>query len=121
MASRPHYDPNDRLNFKEGGQNFATQEQYEAGSVMKVIPMAAAWLIQKRMAAPVAEAQFNLPGTRKLDAKLAIGALLFGIGWGIAGLCPGPAIAGLALNPWPALIFVAAMIAGMGIHKVATE
>lgn len=42
MASRPHYDPNDRLNFKEGGQNFATQEQYEAGSVMKVIPMAAA-------------------------------------------------------------------------------
>lgn len=42
MASRPHYDPNDRLNFKEGGQNFAVQEQYEAGSVMKVVPMAAA-------------------------------------------------------------------------------
>lgn len=42
MASRPHFDPNKRLNFKAGGQNFATQEQYEVGSVMKVIPMAAA-------------------------------------------------------------------------------
>lgn len=42
MASRPHYDPNDRLNYEEGGQNFAVQEQYEAGSVMKIIPMAAA-------------------------------------------------------------------------------
>lgn len=42
MASRPHYDPNTRLNFKKGAQNFAVQEQYEAGSVMKIIPMAAA-------------------------------------------------------------------------------
>lgn len=42
MASRPHFDPNKRLNFKKGGQNFATQDQYEVGSVMKIIPMAAA-------------------------------------------------------------------------------
>jgi len=83
-----------------------------------LIPMAIAWLIQKSMSAPVANPTFHLPGTTKLDGKLAGGAILFGIGWGIAGLCPGPAIADLALNPLPAAIFVAAMLVGMAIHKI---
>jgi uncharacterized membrane protein YedE/YeeE len=83
-----------------------------------ILPMAVAWRVQTRMSAPLAGGAFHLPDTRKLDAKLAGGAVLFGIGWGLAGLCPGPAIADLALAPGKAAIFLAAMAAGMGIHRI---
>jgi len=52
-----------------------------------------------------------------IDASLVIGAALFGVGWGLVGYCPGPAISALALLSPKPLIFVAAMIAGMAIHE----
>ena len=82
-----------------------------------MIPMAIAWLIQRRMEKPFADAHFDLPGTTKLDAKLAAGAILFGMGWGISGLCPGPALADLAIAPLQAAIVVAAMLAGMAVQR----
>lgn len=85
-----------------------------------IIPMAIAWLIQRRLDKPLAGAGFSLPGTSRIDAKLAGGAVLFGIGWGISGLCPGPGIANIAINPWPALAFIMAMLAGMFAHKITT-
>ncbi|AOG00375.1 sulfur transport family protein [Blastomonas sp. RAC04] len=84
-----------------------------------MIPMAIAWAVQRRMAAPVAASRFDLPGTNKIDPRLAIGALIFGAGWGIGGLCPGPAIADLAIAPAPAAMFIAAMLAGMAVHRFA--
>lgn len=54
-----------------------------------------------------------LPTTRVIDARLIGGALLFGIGWGLAGLCPGPALVALGAGQGKALVFVAAMLAGM--------
>ncbi|MDN3646402.1 YeeE/YedE family protein [Pontixanthobacter aestiaquae] len=83
------------------------------------IVMAAAWLIQRRMHTPVACDEFSLPSTGLIDRKLLGGAALFGIGWGIAGLCPGPAIASLATNLIPAGIFVLSMLAGMLAYRVA--
>ena len=83
-----------------------------------LIPMAIAWRLQKRMLAPMAAERFILPPARDLDPRLVGGAALFGIGWGVAGLCPGPAIAGLAIAPVPAAIFVAAMLAGMIFHRL---
>jgi len=83
-----------------------------------IIPMAFAWLIQRRIDKPFAEAHFSLPGTVNIDRKLGIGAALFGAGWGISGLCPGPGLADLAINPLPALAFVIAMLAGMAVHRV---
>ena len=84
-----------------------------------LIVMAIAWRVQKRMARPVVCEDFSLPGTSLIDARLIGGAALFGVGWGLAGLCPGPAIASLAANFAPALIFVAAMIAGMVLYRLA--
>lgn len=83
-----------------------------------LIPMAIAWRIQKRMPSPMAAERFALPNVRDLDPRLIGGAALFGIGWGIAGLCPGPAIADLAIAPAPAAIFVVAMLGGMILHRL---
>ncbi|EZH76574.1 membrane protein [Ectopseudomonas composti] len=55
----------------------------------------------------------QLPTRRDLDARLIGGSLLFGVGWGIAGICPGPALAVLLTGYWQAALFVAAMFAGM--------
>ncbi|RIJ29655.1 DUF6691 family protein [Henriciella algicola] len=67
---------------------------------------------------PVLAESFQVPGNRKVDAKLATGAVLFGIGWGLVGLCPGPAIAALTIGGVPALGFLAAMAAGMLAFEV---
>lgn len=83
-----------------------------------LIPMAVAWRIQKRMPTPLAAERFTLPTHRDLDPRLIGGAALFGIGWGIAGLCPGPAIADLAIAPVPAAIFITAMLGGMILHRL---
>ena len=58
-------------------------------------------------------AVLHLPTKKALDRQLIIGALIFGAGWGLAGICPGPAIAMVALVGWPAIVFIFAMIAGM--------
>ena len=86
-----------------------------------LIPMAVAWRFQSRMAKPAWAPQFSLPTRRDLDPRLIGGAALFGIGWGIAGLCPGPAIADLAIAPIPAAIFVAAMLGGMMLHRLLPD
>ncbi|MCX7863608.1 MAG: YeeE/YedE family protein [Novosphingobium sp.] len=84
-----------------------------------LIVMAIAWRIQARMHRPIVCEEFSLPGTSLIDRKLIVGAVLFGIGWGLAGLCPGPAIATLAINPEDVLLFVIAMAAGMGLFALA--
>lgn len=86
-----------------------------------IVPMAIAWIIQRRMEKPVADERFVLPETASLDRRLATGAMLFGVGWGISGLCPGPAIADLAINPMPAAIFVVAMLGGMAVHRLTAN
>ena len=86
-----------------------------------VLVMAVAWRVRVRMAAPVFADKFSLPDRTDLDPKLMTGAALFGIGWGIGGLCPGPGLANLALSPADALPFVAAMLAGMFLQKLLFE
>lgn len=80
-----------------------------------VILMAIAWQVQRRMARPVFAEGFSLPDRSDLTPNLIGGSALFGIGWGIAGLCPGPGIAALVIDPVAAGIFVLAMLAGMAI------
>ncbi|TIX49676.1 YeeE/YedE family protein [Alteraurantiacibacter aquimixticola] len=88
-----------------------------------LIVMAVAWFIQPKMVKPLVDTTWHLPGTRHIDGKLVGGAALFGVGWGLGGLCPGPAIASLGTAPSPAAIatFVASMLAGMLLHKLVTS
>lgn len=83
-----------------------------------VIVMAIAWRIQSRMKSPLFGERFSLPDRRDFDGRLIAGSALFGIGWGVAGLCPGPAVASLALSPLSVLPFLIAMLAGMAVHNL---
>lgn len=83
--------------------------------------MGIAWLVQRRFDRPLADSRFHLPNTSGIDRRLLGGSALFGIGWGLAGLCPGPALASFATRPLQAAIFVAAMIAGMGLFRFTLE
>lgn len=63
----------------------------------------------------------QLPGTRLIDRKLVLGAAIFGAGWGIAGFCPGPAVASLLTGGAAVWLFVASMLAGMALHTLAVR
>lgn len=63
-------------------------------------------------------AEMKLPTARHIDRRLIAGGLLFGIGWGIAGFCPGPALVALGMGESKAVVFVLAMIAGMGVFEL---
>ncbi len=67
--------------------------------------------------APLFAPSFQVPGARRVDVPLVVGAAIFGVGWGLGGFCPGPAVAGLAYGIAPVLVFVASMLAGMGLWE----
>jgi hypothetical protein len=81
---------------------------------------AVAVAIAKRRSAPIASARFHWAKETLIDAPLLTGAALFGVGWGLGGFCPGPALAAAASGNVAAIAFVAAMIAGM-VARHATQ
>lgn len=83
------------------------------------IPVAAVgFAIARRCQAPLCATEFSGPTNSKLDTRLVVGAVLFGIGWGLAGYCPGPALASLGLGGWRVLLFVASMLVGMAAFRI---
>lgn len=84
------------------------------GALLVTIP--AFRLIFKRPR-PVLVDEFELPTKKGLDTRLLGGSALFGVGWGLSGFCPGPAVTALATGLTPVFAFVVAMIAGMAIYK----
>lgn len=80
-------------------------------------PMAIAWRIAAQRQAAGRGPNVPHPKTG-IDLPLIGGAALFGLGWGLVGLCPGPALAALVPAGWPAALFVAAMIAGMALPRI---
>ena len=89
--------------------------------VAALVPSGIGYLIHRRMARPLLQARFSIPESRVVDRPLLLGAALFGIGWGLVGFCPGPALAGLVLGAWQPWLFVLAMLAGMALHRLATR
>lgn len=83
-----------------------------------IIPMAIAWRIAARMPRSLSGAALPGPASHKLDGKLIGGSALFGLGWGIAGYCPGPAIASLGFGGAAIWTFAAAMLVGVGLNAL---
>ncbi|MFO1033191.1 MAG: DUF6691 family protein [Hyphomicrobiales bacterium] len=74
-----------------------------------------------RRGRPLYDKQFHLPLLSIIDARLVGGAALFGLGWGLSGFCPGPAVASLVFGNGQSLIFVLAMAAGMGLARFVPQ
>lgn len=70
---------------------------------------------------PLFAMEYSEPASKLVDKKLVTGAILFGIGWGLAGLCPGPAIVNIGSLNAQALIFVAAMLVGMQMFRFTSK
>lgn len=86
-----------------------------------LLVMAFAWRAQKNLLHPLVSTHYEIPKTMPIDLRLISGAILFGVGWGMAGLCPGPALVGLVLLPKKAILFVGAMLLGMGFYRFVDQ
>jgi len=84
-----------------------------------LIPSAVAYIIRDRRSAPLLDSRFYVPANRSIDWKLVTGSGLFGLGWGLGGFCPGPAIGALSTGRWEAVLFVAAMLVGMSLFRLS--
>lgn len=78
-----------------------------------ILPMAIAWHISEKRRTPIAGGTFPARPAQKLETNLVVGSVIFGAGWGLAGLCPGPSFAALSFGGWEGLTFVASMVGGM--------
>ena len=74
---------------------------------------AAGFALARRRGAPLLASSFQWPTRRDIDGPLVVGAVLFGVGWGLVGICPGPALVNLAGLSLPVIVFVGAMVIGM--------
>jgi len=74
-----------------------------------------------RRSAPLIEPRFQIPTSRDIDARLVGGSAVFGIGWGIAGFCPGAAVPALGTGRWEVALFVAALLAGLWIGRALRD
>lgn len=86
-----------------------------------VVTSAIGYRLAFRRERPLLEPQFMLPTRQDIDSRLVAGSAIFGIGWGLGGYCPGPAISGLAFGALETIVFVVAMAAGMIIWRMMSS
>ena len=79
---------------------------------------AVAFAVARKRTRSFLGAAMKLPTSRDIDPRLVVGSVIFGIGWGVAGFCPGPGLVALGMGEVKALVFVAAMLAGMGLFEL---
>ena len=83
------------------------------GAIAITVP---AFALLRKMPKPLFAASFSWPSINIIDSKLVIGAMLFGIGWGLSGLCPGPALVNIGTGQGDILFFCVMLLAGMFLH-----
>ncbi len=107
------------LNFLDVAGNWDPSLMLVMGGALAVTILAFRLVLKRKE--PIFSAEFKLPSGSNVDKRLLLGASLFGVGWGLIGYCPGPAITalGFGLN-YPVIVFVA-MIAGFMIHRLIFE
>ena len=81
-----------------------------AGAILAAAP---GFALARKRNAPMLRGRFQIPTRRDIDPPLMLGAAIFGVGWGLVGFCPGPAIATLGTGMWGVVVFVVAMLGGM--------
>ncbi|MDF3932381.1 DUF6691 family protein [Pseudomonas citronellolis] len=84
------------------------------GAIGAALPF---FTLAKRRSRNLLGGAMQLPPRRGPDRRLLLGSLVFGAGWGLAGVCPGPALVGLGAGYWQSGLFVVAMLAGMGVYE----
>lgn len=83
-----------------------------------ILVAAVAFRVARTRVRPLFATQLHVPGAARIDGALVGGSLVFGLGWGLVGYCPGPALTALAVGGYSTLLFVAAMVAGMAAFEV---
>lgn len=108
-------DPNKVQNFLDFGGRWDPSLLLVLGGALLVTVLTFPLILRRSQ--PVLGHKFHLPTAQHVDLKLVIGSALFGIGWGLGGFCPGPALVALATGSRSALLFVVAMLLGMALHR----
>lgn len=108
-------DPNKIQNFLDIAGAWDASLMLVLGAALGVSFFAIRTILKQQ--SPRFAARFSLPSKPNVDRSLLIGAALFGIGWGMAGYCPGPGFAALALSSWEPAIFLLTMTVGFILHR----
>lgn len=116
LALSQMIDPRKVLNFLDVAGHWDASLLYVLGGAVTL--SAAFFRVVLRRPAPLLDHEFHLPKTPAIDARLLTGTALFGIGWGLAGYCPGPALASLGFGNPEALWLLPAMLAGASLQRV---
>ncbi len=112
-------DPAKVLNFLDVTGTWDPSLAFVMAGAIAVTASGYAFVLRRQR--PIYENQFDLPRTAPVDTQLLTGAAIFGVGWGLGGYCPGPAIASLALAAKGTLAFAAAMLVGIGTAQVVCK
>jgi uncharacterized membrane protein YedE/YeeE len=107
--------PEKVLNFLDIGGEWDPSLAFVMASALGVNSIA--WRLTAKRERPVLEAEFLLPSRGVIDRRLVVGAALFGMGWGLVGLCPGPALANMGQAGVSLYLFVASMVAGILLYR----
>jgi hypothetical protein len=110
-------DPNKVVGFLDITGNWDPSLMFVLGGAVVTTTIAYRFIFAKGK--PVFDNDFHLPGLLKIDGKLLIGAALFGVGWGLIGYCPGPAVASIGFRPDEPLIAFISMLTGMLLYRSA--
>ncbi|MFG1422313.1 DUF6691 family protein [Roseixanthobacter liquoris] len=103
------------LNFLDIAGAWDPSLAFVMGGAVAVTAAGYRWVLAWRK--PLFATRFQVPTRRDIDARLLVGAAIFGLGWGLSGLCPGPALTSLGLAAPGVLAFVPAMVAGMAAAR----
>ena len=113
-------DPNNVLNFLDLAGSWDPSLLFVMGGAVMVF-MPIYLLVIKKMGRPLGHSEFHLPKKNKIDFRLVTGALAFGVGWGIAGFCPGPVVTSLSSGNSTVYLFISTMLIGIWLGSIITN
>ncbi len=116
LAVSQMINPEKILNFLDFTANWDPSLGLVMAAGLAVSALGFKWVLG--MEGPLLDARFHLPVKREIDAPLLGGALLFGMGWGLAGYCPGPGLAAMTLGVLEPVIFTAAVLLGFQLQSL---